>query len=132
MTSTIHLKYSKKQLRYSLFFGLLWIIIFLLYFFLKHDSYFGYAYLVIGIVFIGTYVYKKTLQYAVIRNGFLTKHDLLPKTIKLDEITDVNYFSGKYKLITKNSEFTINTMVIDKSSVENLKRIINALNLSKP
>ena len=131
MSSIQHFKYSKKQLNYSLFFGLLWILIFILYSIFKTDSYFGYAYLAIGIVILIIYFYKKTYHYATIKNGILTTHDFLPKSISLDEITDVHYFSGKYKLMTKKSEFDINTMVMDKSSVENLKRIINQLKFSK-
>lgn len=131
MTSTLQFKYSKKQLRYSLGFGILWIIIFVAYLIFRSDSYFGYGYLIIGIFFLGTYVYKKTFHYAKIKNGVLIKNDILQKRIKLDEVTDVNYFSGKYKLLTKNSEMTINTMVIDKTSIEDLKKVINQLNFSK-
>lgn len=131
MTSTLQFKYSKKQLRYSLVFGILWIVIFAAYLIFRSDSYFGYGYLAIGIFFLGTYIYKKKFHYATIKNGVLIKNDILPKRIKLDEITDVHYFSGKYKLMTKNSEMTINTMVIDKTSIDVLKNIVKQINLSK-
>ena len=131
MTSTLQFKYSKKQLRYSLGFGILWILIFAFYFFFRAESYFGYGYLAIGVVFLGSYIYKKIFHYATIKEGILIKNDLISKRINLDQITDINYFAGKYKLMTKNSEITINTMVIDKTSIEDLKKVINQLNISK-
>lgn len=131
MSSVIQIKYSKKQLRYSLIFAILWIIIFVAYMIFRSESYFGYGYLVIGILFLGTYVYKKTVHYATIKNGVLTKHNIIPKHIKLDQISEVSYVFGTYKLISDNSEISINTMEIDKKSIEDLKKIINQLNIRK-
>ena len=56
---------------------------------------------------------------------------MLPKRINLDQITDVNYYAGKYKIMTKQSEMTLNTMVLDKASIEELKKIISQINISK-
>lgn len=130
MTSTLQLKYSQKQLRYSLGFGILWIIIFVAYLIFRSESYLGYGYLAIGIFFLGTYVYKKAFHYATIKNGILIKNDIRAKRIKLNEIIDVHYFSGKYKLMTNNSEMIINTMVLEKTSIDELKNIVKQINLS--
>lgn len=132
MNPTLQIKYSKKELRISLLFGTILVIIFILYTILRSDSYFGYAYLATGILLLATYIYKKIFNYATIKNGVLIKHAIIPKRIQLDQIIDVFYFSGKYKLMTKNSTLLINTMVIDKKSIEELKIIIKQLNLSKP
>lgn len=132
MDSIIQLEYSKKQLRYSWMFGILWMLIFAFYFIFRKESYFGYAYLAIGILFLGTYIYKKTVHYATIKNGILIKKSIFSKRIKLDQITDVRYFAGKYSLMTDASEITINTMLLDKKSIDDLKKIIHQLNLSKP
>ncbi|MEO8773630.1 MAG: hypothetical protein ABI371_04800 [Gelidibacter sp.] len=131
MTSTQQFKYSQKQLRYSLGFGILWIIIFVGYLIFRSESYLGYGYLAIGILFLGSYFYKKIFHYAIIKDGVLIKNDILPKRIKLDTITDAHYVAGKYKLMTKTSEMTINTMVLDKTSIENLKKVIKQLNFIK-
>ena len=131
MTSTTQFKYSDKQFRYSLGFGILWILIFGFYFFFRPDSYFGYGYLAIGIVFLGSYIYKNIFQYATLKNGVLIKNDLFRKRIQLDEITDIQYVSGKYKLTTSTSKMTINTMVLDDTSIEDLKKIIQQINLPK-
>ncbi len=131
MKSVHQFKYSRKQLRSTLLSGILWFLIFGFYFFFRTESYFGYGYLAIGIGFLGSYIYKKALHYATLKNGILTKNNLLPKRINLDQITDVTYFSGKYKLITQDSEMIINTMVLEKNSLEDLKQIIKQLNISK-
>lgn len=131
MIASQQFKYSKKQLRIVFLFGILWFLIFAFYFFFRTESYFGYAYLVIGILFMGSYIYKKTFHFASLKNGILTKNDLLPKRINLDEVTEVNYFAGKYKLVTKTSEMIINTMILDQSSIEELKKIITQINISK-
>ena len=131
MSSIIQIKYSKKQLRYSLIFGILWILIFVAYLIFRSESYFGYGYLAIGIFFLGTYFYKKTVHYATIKNDILIKNNIIPKRIQLDQITDVQYFAGKYTLISNNSEISINTMEIDKKSIEDLKKVINQINVSK-
>lgn len=131
MKPTLQFKYSTKQLRYSLLFGLLWILIFVFYSIFRSESFFGYAYLAMGIIFIGTYFYKKIFHYAVIKDNVLIKKDIIPKRIKLDEITDIHYFSGKYKLVTKTSEMTINTMLIDKTAIKDLKKLTTQINLSK-
>lgn len=131
MGATQQFKYSKKQLRIIFVFGILWFLVFGFYYFFRAESYFGYAYLIIGILFMGSYIYKKTVHFATLKNGILTKHDLLPKRINLDQVTDVSYFAGKYKLVTKHSEMIINTMVLDKTAIEDLKRIINQINISK-
>ena len=131
MNSNLQFNYSQKQLRYSLGFGVLWLIIFIAYLIFRSESYLGYGYLVIGVLFIGSYFYKKIFHYAVIKDGVLIKNDVLKKRIKLDEITDVHYFSGKYRLLTPHSEMIINTMVIDKTAIEDLKKVIKQINLPK-
>ena len=132
MTSTLQLKYSKKQLLYSLGFGLLWILIFVFYYVFRSESYFGYGYLAIGVVFLANYLYKKLFHYASIENGVLIKNDLFRKQIKLNEITDLHYFSGKYKLLSRQSEMTLNTMLLEKKSLEDLKKVIKQINNKKP
>ncbi len=131
MRSAQQFKYSVKQLRTIFLFGILWILIFGFYFFFRTDSFFGYGYLVIGISFFASYIFKKNVHYATLKDGLLTKHDILPKRIHLDQVTDVTYYEGKYRLLTKQSEMTINTMVLDKTSIDDLKKIIKQLNIAK-
>lgn len=126
-----YFKYSKKQLRYSLLFGILWLFIFVFYTLFRSKSYFGYAYLGVGIIFLATYFYKKTVHYAVLKNGVLIKRGLFPKQIKLDEVTDIRYYSGRYTFMTNASEMTINTMIIDNEAITALKKITSQIQQSK-
>lgn len=128
MSRVVPIKYSKKQLRFSWLFGVLWLCIFGFYTIFLSDSYFGYGYLIIGILFLGTYIYKKTVHYITIKNGVLTKHGFFSKHVPLDQIKEVRYFAGKYKLVTPTSEVIINTMLIEKQSLDELKKILDHLN----
>lgn len=127
MDYILKIKYSKKQLRYGLLFGILWIAIFIFYVVFRPESYFGYGYLVMAIVFLAIYFHKKFFHYATIKNGILTKNNLLPKRIKLNEVTEVFYFAGKYQLKTNHSAMSINTLEIDQDSMKELKKILDNL-----
>lgn len=125
----MHIKYSKKRLNYNLVFGLIWLLIFSAYLFLKSDSYLKYGYLFIGVLFLSTYIFEKIQHYLTIENGVITKNKLFPKRMQLDKITDVRYFAGEYKLISDTSEMRILTQFIDKESLEDLKAVIETLKL---
>lgn len=125
MEKVIKIKYSKKQLRMVVVFGLLWIGIFLIYALFRPESYFGYGYLVMALIFLALYVYKKVFHYAKIEDGILTKNSILPKRIRLEDVTAVHYFAGKYQLKTQQTEISINTMEIDPNSLKELKKILD-------
>lgn len=125
----MHIKYSKKRLNYNLIFGLIWLLIFVAYLFLKTNSFLKYGYLFIGILFLSTYFFEKTKQYLTIENGVITKNQLFPKRIELDKITDIRYFAGEYKLISDTSEMRIITSIIEKQSLEDLKALMDTLKL---
>jgi hypothetical protein len=123
----MHIKYSKKRLNYNLIFGLIWLLIFVAYLFLKTNSFLKYGYLFIGILFLSTYFFEKTKHYLTIENGVITKNQLFPKRIQLDKIKDIRYFAGEYKLISDTSEIRILTQFIEKKSLEDLKTVIETL-----
>ena len=125
MEKVIKIKYSKKQLRMGLVFGLLWIGIFIIYALFRPESYFGYGYLVMALIFLALYVYKKVFHYAKIEDGILTKNSILPKRIRLEDVRAVHYFAGKYQLKTQQTEISINTMEIDPNSLKELKKILD-------
>lgn len=131
MNDTLKIKYSKKQLRYALLFGVIWIVIYIFYALFRPDSYFGYGYLVMAIVFFAIYIHKKIFHYASIKNGILTRHTIFPKRIRLRDITEVDYFAGKYTLQTNHSTISINTMELDANSIKDLKKILDKIN-TKP
>lgn len=125
------LKYSKRQWRYSLFIGTAWLLFFTLYSYFSNSSYIKYGYLALGVLYFGSYFYKKNFKYAVIKNGVFTKTGLFPKHINLADITNIKYFNEEYILKSETSEITINAMVIDKVAIEYLKNLSSQINTSK-
>ena len=127
----MHIKYSKKQLRQNLIFGVIWLLIFIGYLSFGSQSNLRYGYLIMGIFFLSNYLYQKTKHYLTIEGGFLKKNYIFPKKISLKDIKEVRYFAGEYKLISENSELKINTVVIDKTSLKDLKVILDNLKLER-
>src|SRR5690606_20260177 len=127
----MRIKYSKKQLRQNLIFGVIWLLIFIGYLSFGSQSNLRYGYLIMGIFFLSNYLYQKTKHYITIENGVLKKNYIFPKKISLKDIKEVRYFAGEYKLISENSELLINTVVIDKNSLKDLRVFLDNLKLER-
>jgi hypothetical protein len=119
--------YTKRRLRHSLVFGIIWIILGTAATIFNTKNIFNYGYLLIGVVYLGTHLFEKTKQYLTIEDGILTKNQLTPKKIDLNEIRQIKYFAGDYILKNESSELTINTELIEKESLEKLKVVLETL-----
>lgn len=131
MDFNLYIKYSQKQLRFSLLTGIVWLAFFVFYFYSENDHDIGYIYLAIGVFSLGTYVYKKTVHYATIKDGVLIRNQIIPKRRELNQIMNLKFDSGKYTFMTENSAITLNTMGIDTQSIEDLQKVIAQLKLLK-
>jgi hypothetical protein len=127
------IKFKKKRLLANLILGIVWIGLGILLV-LEHDKlrWSDYGYLLIGILYVGLYLYDLTNQYLTIENGTIRKNGLygFGKKIKLNEIKRINKFAGDYTLKTEQKELKINTALIDKDSLVELNKILAELNLS--
>ncbi|MDG1778817.1 MAG: hypothetical protein P8H23_05670 [Flavobacteriaceae bacterium] len=90
-----------------------------------------YGYLVIGILYVGHYLYDLKNQYLTIENGTIRKNGLYGywKKINLNEINWIKKFAGDYTLKTEKKELKINTELIDENSLTELNKILAELNL---
>lgn len=126
------IKFKKKRLRANLILGIVWIILGTLSVFENDTLHWSdYGYLVIGILYIGYYLYDLTNQYLTIENGTIQKNGLygFSKKINLNDINHIKKFAGDYTLQTDQKELKINTELIDKDSLVELNKILTALNL---
>lgn len=126
------IRFKKKRLRVNLILGIVWIGLGTLSIVTDDEirwTYYGY--LVIGMLYIGHYLYDLTNQYLTIENGTIRKNGLygLGKKLNLDEINWIKKFAGDYTLKTKKSDLKINTELIDKDSLNELNKILVGLNL---
>lgn len=126
------IKFKKKILRVNLILGLVWIVLGTLSIVTNDElRWTDYGYLVIGILYVGHYLYDLTNQYLTVENGAIRKNGLygFRKKIILNEINWIKKFAGDYILKTAEKELTINTQIIDKDSLNDLNKILAKLDL---
>lgn len=123
------IRYTKKRLRYNLIFGILWMVLGSSAIIFESGNVFNYGYLIMGILYLGTYLFENSKQYLTIENGIISKNLLIPKNINLNEITRIKKFAGDYVLKTDSTELKINTGLIDKNSLLELNAVLDNLNL---
>jgi hypothetical protein len=121
--------YTKRRLRHSLVFGIIWIILGTAATIFNTNNIFNYGYLLIGVIYLGTHLFERTKQYLTIEDGILAKNQLTPKKIDLSKVRQIKYFAGDYTLSTDSSELTINTELIEKESLADLKTVLDNLNV---
>ncbi len=131
----MNIRFKKKRFRYYLIFGILWLVLGTVAVIFNPDNIFNsanifdYGYLVIGILYIGTYLFENKKQYLTIENGIISKNHLIPKKINLNEIKRIKKFAGEYILKTDETELTINTELIEEKSLAELNTVLENLNL---
>lgn len=126
------IRFKKKRLRVNLILGIVWIGLGTLSIVIDDEiRWTDYGYLVIGMLYIGHYLYDLTNQYLTIENGTIRKNGLygLGKKLNLDEINWIKKFGEDYTLKTKKKDLKINTELIDKDSLNELNKILAGLKL---
>ena len=123
------IRFTKKRLKHYLIFGILWLVLGTTAVIFNSDNIFNYGYLIIGILYLVTYLFENNKQYLTIENGIISKNQLIPKKINLNEIKRIKKFAGDYILKTDNTEFRINTELIEEKSLAELNNVLENLNL---
>ena len=123
------IRFTKKRLKHYLIFGILWLVLGTTAVIFNSDNIFNYGYLIIGILYLGTYLFENNKQYLTIENGTISKNHLIPKKINLNEIKRIKKFAGDYILKTDSTELRINTELVEKNSLEELNTVLENLNL---
>ncbi len=88
-----------------------------------------YGYLIISILYISVYFYNYKYQYLTIENGVIYKSSFFSKKINLPEIKRIKKFAGDYIIKTDKTELTINTQIIDPTSLSDLNTELEKLNV---
>jgi hypothetical protein len=123
------IRFTKKRLKYYLIFGIIWLVLGTAAVIFNSDNFFNYGYLLMGVLYLGTYLFEKNKQYLTIENGIISKNHLIPKKINLNEIKRIKKFAGDYILKTDLTELRINTELIEKKSLAELNTVLENLNL---
>jgi len=132
MQSKMIIKFKKKRLHVNLILGIIWIVFGTLSIVTDDEiRWTDYGYSVIGILYVGHYLFDLTNQYLTIENETIRKNGLFGfgKKLNLNEINWIKKFAGDYTLKTEQKELKINTELIHKDSLIELNNILAELNL---
>ncbi len=128
----MRIKYKNNRLYANLGLGIIWICLGV-FSLLAEDKirWTGYGYLIVGVLYIGLYLYERTNQYLTIDNEIIKRNGLFGKKINIKNIHQIKKLYGQYTLITNNQELKINTELIDDDSRIELERILKQLELKE-
>jgi hypothetical protein len=126
------IRFKKKRLYINLILGLVWTGLGV--FSLVEDEslrWTDYGYLIVGILYLGHYLYDLNNQYLTIENGSIRKNVLygFGKKINVNEINRIEKYAGDYIIRTLEKELKINTGLIEEKSLEEFNEILKKLNL---
>jgi hypothetical protein len=80
-------------------------------------------------MYLGLYFYQRNYKYLTIENGIINLNGPFGKKINLTEIKRIKKFAGDYIIKTDKKELTINTQIIDPSSLAKLNAELEKLNV---
>ena len=126
----MEIKYKKKHLNVNLILGLVWLIWFFIGVFGKEEpNWTDYGWFFISLMYLGIYYYQKKYNYLSIENGIINVNGPFGKKLNLTEIKWIKKFAGDYILKTDEKELTINTQIINQSSLAELNAELEKLNV---
>ena len=122
--------FKQRHLNVNLIFGLIWSVRFFVGVFGKEEpNWTDYGWIFISLMYLGIYFYQKNYKYLTIENGIINVNGPFGKKLNLTEIKRIKKFAGDYILKTDKSELTINTQIIDPTSLNELNSELEKLNV---
>ena len=123
--------YKKRHLNINLFFGLVWFVWFVVNVFGKEEpGWHDYGWIIISMLYLELYFYQSNYKYLTIKNGSIKVNGPFGKNLLLAEVKQIKKFAGDFILKTDHQELTINTQIIDPSSLAELVKELDKLNLA--
>ena len=121
--------YQKKKLNYQLYSGIGFLISGIAIVLLNNFSLIYYTWVLLGLLQLGTWYYKKKHQYLHISEGRLTKNSLFPKSIKLNELTAIWKFKSSFTIETRQTKIKIDKDQMEDESLYKLTDLLNQIEL---
>jgi len=126
----IEIRYKRMHLRWKFIFGLFWLILGIISITNNSENYFNYGYLIVSLLYFGDYIIKSNNQYLTIDSETMTMNSLYPKKVNLNDLILIKKSKKNYILKTEISELTINTSLIEKNSLKDLRAILKNLKVN--
>jgi hypothetical protein len=123
----IEIRYKRMHLRWKFVFGLFWLILGIISITNNSENYFNYGYLIVSLLYFGIYFFKSKYQYITIEDGAIILNNVISQRISFTDLNQIKKKGKIYIFQSEKSELHINTSVIDKNSLKDLKLIIKNL-----
>ena len=124
------IKHKRRQLKINLITGIFWLFYFIILLNINEKNHWiDYGWILISLMYFINYFYQKKYNYVVIKNGVINVNGPLGKKLNLTEIKRIKKFAGDYIIKTDKKELTINTQIIDPSSLAKLNAELEKLNV---
>lgn len=126
------IRLKKRRLYSNLILGVIWTALGIITL-LEDESlrWLDYGYVVIGVLYIGHFLFDFMNQYMIIENGTIRKNILygFGKKISIDKINCIEKVAGDYTLCAGITKMKIKTDLIEENSRVELNRILDELNI---
>jgi len=123
----IEIRYKRIHLRWKFIFGLFWLILGIISITNNSENYFNYGYLIVSLLYFGIYFFKNKYQYLTIKDGSIILNNIFLQRISFADLNQIKKKGKSYILQTEKSELIIDTTLIEKNSLKDLKVIIKNL-----
>jgi hypothetical protein len=123
----IEIRYKRMHLRWKFIFGLFWLILGIISIANNSENYFNYGYLIVSLLYFGIYFFKSKYQYITIEDGSIILNNFFSKTISFADLNQIKKKGKRYILQSEKNELIIDTTLIDKNSLKDLKVILKNL-----
>jgi len=126
------IKLSRKRLYTNLLLGVIWILFGISYFISEATMpWFGYAYQILGTLYLAHFMYDYKHQYLIIENGKIQKNILysFKNKIELSEIDEIKSIKGNYILKSETRNLSIDPSLIHEQSLIKLLQILRQIDL---
>ena len=123
----IEIRYKRMHLRWRFVFGLFWLILGIISITNNSENYFNYGYLIASLLYFGIYFFKSKYQYLTIEDGSIILNNFFSQRINFADLNQIKKKGKSYILQSEKSEIQIDTRLIDKNSLKDLKVILKNL-----
>jgi hypothetical protein len=123
----IEIRYKRMHLRWKFIFGLFWLILGIISITNNSENYFNYGYLIVSLLYFGIYFFKSKYQYLTIEDGSIILNNIFLQRINFSDLNQIKMKGKSYIFKSEKCELHINTTLIDKNSLKDLKVIIKNL-----
>ena len=117
--------YTSKRLRKTLIMTLgYWLLFYLNVFGIKSPGYILFGFLLLAVFSTYMYFRERKLQYLTLKDGVLIRNDIWGRSIRLQEVTEIEKYAGDYILKSPKKKFRIDTHIITPEGLEALEKVL--------